>query len=60
MSAIAISYAIGAPVGGGIMAVFGGVADLEDWQWLFLIEAIPARQRGAAPQGARRRTRSAR
>ena len=42
MSAIAISYAIGAPISGGIMSVFGGVAGLEDWQWLFIIEAIPA------------------
>jgi ACS family tartrate transporter-like MFS transporter len=42
MSAIAISYAIGAPISGGIMSVFGGVAGLSDWQWLFLIEAIPA------------------
>jgi ACS family tartrate transporter-like MFS transporter len=42
MSAIAISYAIGAPISGGIMHVFGGVAGLEDWQWLFIIEAIPA------------------
>lgn len=42
MSAIAISYAIGAPISGGIMSVFGGVAGLEDWQWLFLIEALPA------------------
>src|SRR3954469_9823939 len=42
MSAIAISYAIGAPISGGIMSVFGGVAGLEDWQWLFAIEAIPA------------------
>ena len=42
MSAIAISYAIGAPISGGIMSLFGGVAGPEDWQWLFLIEAIPA------------------
>src|SRR3954466_893876 len=42
MSAIAISYAIGAPVSGFIMSVFDGVAGLEDWQWLFVIEAIPA------------------
>jgi MFS family permease len=32
MSAIAISYAIGAPISGGIMSVMGGVAGLEDWQ----------------------------
>jgi ACS family tartrate transporter-like MFS transporter len=42
MSAIAISYAIGAPISGGIMSVFDGVAGLRDWQWLFLIEAVPA------------------
>jgi ACS family tartrate transporter-like MFS transporter len=42
MSAIAISYAIGAPISGGIMSVMGGVAGLEDWQWLFVLEAIPA------------------
>jgi sugar phosphate permease len=27
---------------GGIMSVFDGVAGLKDWQWLFLIEALPA------------------
>jgi ACS family tartrate transporter-like MFS transporter len=42
MSAIAISYAIGAPISGAIMAVFDGVGGLKDWQWLFLIEALPA------------------
>jgi MFS transporter, ACS family, tartrate transporter len=42
MSAIAISYAIGAPISGGIMSLFDGVAGLDDWQWLFLIEALPA------------------
>src|SRR3954452_14204334 len=42
MSAIAISYAIGAPISGGIMSVFDGVAGLDDWQWLFMLEAVPA------------------
>jgi MFS transporter, ACS family, tartrate transporter len=42
MSAIAISYAIGAPISGAIMSVFDGVAGLTDWQWLFIIEALPA------------------
>src|SRR4051794_37874423 len=42
MSAIAISYAIGAPISGGVMSAFDGVAGLKDWQWLFLIEAVPA------------------
>src|ERR671932_789545 len=42
MSAIAISYAIGAPISGGIMSAFDGIAGLRDWQWLFLIEAAPA------------------
>src|SRR4051794_18394373 len=41
MSAIAISYAIGAPISGGIMSVMDGVAGLEDWQWLFILEAGP-------------------
>ncbi len=69
MSAIAISYAIGAPISGGIMSVFGGVGGLDDWQWLFLIEAIPAVLAGvfvlvysttapSTPSGSRR-TRSA-
>jgi MFS transporter, ACS family, tartrate transporter len=42
MSAIAISYAIGAPISGGIMSAMGGVAGLTDWQWLFIIQGIPA------------------
>ncbi len=42
MSAIAISYAIGAPISGGVMSAFDGVAGLKDWQWLFLLEAVPA------------------
>jgi D-galactonate transporter len=47
MSAIAISYAVGAPISGGIMSAFDGVAGLNDWQWLFLIESIPALVAGA-------------
>src|SRR3954453_16026398 len=42
MSASAIAYAIGAPLSGGIMSALGGVAGLSDWQWLFIVEAIPA------------------
>src|SRR3954469_5358466 len=42
MSAIAISYAIGAPISGWIMSVFAGVARPQGWAWLFIIEAIPA------------------
>src|SRR4051794_2083073 len=42
MSAIAISYAIGAPISGGIMSAFDGVAGLQDWQWLFMVEGVPA------------------
>src|SRR5919199_1742972 len=42
MSAIAISYAIGAPISGGIMSAFDGVAALCGPQWPFLIEAAPA------------------
>src|SRR3954469_19509150 len=42
MSAIAISYAIGAPISGGIMSLMDDVAGLQDWQWLFLLEGIPA------------------
>jgi MFS transporter, ACS family, tartrate transporter len=42
MAAIAISYAIGAPISGGIMSALGGVAGLHDWQWLFALEAVPA------------------
>jgi MFS transporter, ACS family, tartrate transporter len=48
MSAIAISYAIGAPVSGFVMSIFGGVAGLSDWRWLFIIEAIPAMIAGIA------------
>ena len=42
MSAIAISFSVGAPLSGVILSVFDGVAGLDGWQWLFVIEAVPA------------------
>jgi ACS family tartrate transporter-like MFS transporter len=48
MSAIAISYAIGAPISGAIMGGMGGVLGLKDWQWLYLLESIPAIALGIA------------
>jgi MFS family permease len=36
------SFVFGGPVSGAIMDGFTGVGALQDWQWLFLIEAAPA------------------
>ena len=36
------SFVFGAPVSGAIMDHFGGTGGLRDWQWLFIIEAVPA------------------
>lgn len=36
------AFVFGAPLSGAIMESFGGVRDLYDWQWMFIIEAIPA------------------
>jgi MFS transporter, ACS family, tartrate transporter len=41
MAAIPLSSVIGAPVSGFILGM-DGVAGLHGWQWLFIIEAIPA------------------
>ena len=48
MSAIAISYAIGAPISGGIMSVFGGVAGLRTGSGCSSIEADPGADRRRA------------
>jgi D-galactonate transporter len=41
MAAIPISSAIGSPISGTILGLHG-VAGLAGWQWLFLLEAVPA------------------
>jgi MFS transporter, ACS family, tartrate transporter len=41
MAAIPLSSVIGAPVSGAVLGM-DGVAGLHGWQWLFIIEAIPA------------------
>lgn len=42
MTGIAICSALGSLVSGWIMSALDGVAALHGWQWLFLLEAIPA------------------
>jgi MFS transporter, ACS family, tartrate transporter len=42
MMAIPISTIIGAPVSGWILDAFNGVVGLRGWQWLFVLESIPA------------------
>ena len=45
---IPLSSVIGAPISGAIMASMGGVWGLKDWQWLFVLEALPAVLLGVA------------
>jgi D-galactonate transporter len=42
MTAVALAGVIGSPLSGFIMAGLDGVASLKGWQWLFLVEALPA------------------
>ncbi|WP_341537999.1 MFS transporter [Paraburkholderia kirstenboschensis] len=39
---IAVSGIIGGPIAGWILHSFNNVAGLRDWQWLFLLEGLPA------------------
>jgi len=41
MAAAPLSTAIGSPISGALMQI-PTIAGLKDWQWLFIIEAIPA------------------
>ncbi|WP_082469141.1 MFS transporter [Sciscionella sediminilitoris] len=38
---VPLSGILGPPVSGWVMHTFGGALGLHDWQWLFVVEAIP-------------------
>ena len=42
MAAIPVSGIFGNPLSGWIIDAFGGTAGLRGWQWMFLIQALPA------------------
>ena len=42
MMAVPVSAVIGAPLSGLILDHWNGVAGLKGWQWLFILEAVPA------------------
>ncbi|HYL35848.1 MAG TPA: MFS transporter [Bryobacteraceae bacterium] len=42
MSAIPLSGVVAGPISGWIMARMSGAANLRAWQWLFLLEGVPA------------------
>ncbi|MGO4701016.1 MFS transporter [Dyella sp. 2RAB6] len=48
MIGIPIAGVIGGPLSGWIMHAFGGVHGLANWQWLFLLEAVPSLLLGIA------------
>ena len=42
LTAIPVATIVGGPLSGWIMQVLGGAGGLAGWQWLFLVEAVPA------------------
>lgn len=42
MSAVPLSGVVAGPISGWIMARMSGAANLRAWQWLFLLEGVPA------------------
>jgi len=42
LTAVAVSNVIGAPISGSIMQFMDGANGWQGWQWLFLLEGIPA------------------
>ena len=42
MTSVPIAGILGGPVGGWIMGRMGGVAGYANWQWLFILEGLPA------------------
>lgn len=48
MAAIPLSGVIGGPLSGWIMESFAGVNGLTGWQWMFVLEAVPALIMGVA------------
>ncbi|WP_076998604.1 MFS transporter [Variovorax sp. KK3] len=48
MIGIPVAGVIGGPLSGWIMQAFNGVHGLANWQWLFLLEAIPSLLLGVA------------
>ncbi len=37
-----VSFILGAPLSGGIMDIFASHRGMQGWQWMYLIEAVPA------------------
>ena len=48
MMAVPVSAVVGAPLSGLILDTCNGVANLKGWQWLFILEALPAIALGIA------------